>query len=598
MPSITQIQQIPHEATAAPWLARYPSCVPHMLDYPTEPAWWYLEVAGHYHPQRVAVKYYEQELTYLELLTEARRAAQMLTRLGVKPGDRVGLLLPNLPEYLISLFGIWMTGATVVSLSPLMVTEEVSSLLAATQCKVVIALDLLAPLVLDGTPKPEHLLLVSLRQHLPLWKRMGYSLARVKRVTLHARDKALHMATFAEEMQKTEGLFTALKYPQETPAYILPTGGTTGNPKAVVLSHKNVVSNAWQLFHWGGGRVARETFLCVLPFFHSYGMSACALTGVSLAATLVLHHRFDIDMVLRLIERHRPTVFHGVPMMFYELNKRLRETNGLPTPGNNGNGHPRPKKHDLSSLQICISGGAPLDPVVGQEFAAHSGATVVEGFGLSEASPVTHVGPLDGTNRWGTIGFPLPDTEARIVDADTGTQNMPPGEVGELIIRGPQVMLGYWNKPEETAKVIRDGWLFTGDLATCDEDGFFRIVDRKKDLIITGGFNVYPADVEQVLRRFPGVSDVGVIGVPDAERGEVVKALLVMDKNVKFHRNTFDQFTAEHLAKHKRPRQVEVVETLPRSFLGKVVRRKLRELPQGLVAVTNEESKEPERKEG
>lgn len=581
MPSVPQNPHHPTENLAAPWLSHYPAGVPHTLDYPDEPVWWFLEVAGHYHPQRAAICYYEQQLTYTELLEAARRTASLLARLGVQPGDRVALLMPNIPECLIALFGTWMAGAVVVSLSPLMVAEEVSSLIAATQCRVVISLDLLAPLVRDSVAKPEHLLLVSLRQHLSLWNRVGYSVVLLKRMGFHFRGQNIHIASFADELAQSDPSFHGIRVPKDAPAFILPTGGTTGSPKAVVLSHKNVVANAWQLFHWGGSAVGKEIFLCVLPFFHSYGMSACAATGVAMAATLVLHHRFDPEVILGLIEKQRPTIFHAVPAMFAELNNHLRPPANGHT-GHNGNGsnrNPPPKHWDLSSLKFCISGGAPLDPAIAQEFARHTGATVVEGFGLSEASPVTHTGPLDGTARPGTIGLPLPDTEARIVDAETGLVTLPPGEVGELVIRGPQVMLGYWNKTEETARTIRDGWLFTGDLATRDADGFFKIVDRKKDLIITSGFNVYPNDVEYVLRKYPGVTDVGVIGVPDPEKGEIVKALLVLEKSARFDRKAFDRFTAEHLAKHKRPRLVEVVPTLPRSFLGKVVRRKLREQP-------------------
>jgi long-chain acyl-CoA synthetase len=279
-----------------------------------------------------------------------------------------------------------------------------------------------------------------------------------------------------------------------------------------------------------------------------------------MAATLVMHHRFVPKIVLRLIEEHQPSIFPAVPAMLAALNPLLRAN-----------------PVEFRNLRYCISGGAPLDQTTAEEFARYSGATVVEGFGLSEAGPVTHVGPLDGTARAGSIGLPLPSTEARIVDAETGEQLVAEGEVGELIIRGPQVMLGYWNNPAATSQAIRDGWLFTGDLATCDADGFFRIVDRKKDLIITSGFNVYPSDVEEVLRRFPGVKDVAVVGVPHAERGELVKALVVLNPGSGWDPQAFQNFACEHLAKHKRPLEVEVVDgDLPRNFLGKVLRRHLR----------------------
>jgi long-chain acyl-CoA synthetase len=251
----------------------------------------------------------------------------------------------------------------------------------------------------------------------------------------------------------------------------------------------------------------------------------------------------------------------------------------------------RRRHHDLTSIRAVLSGGAALNPDVAAEFSRHTGATVVEGYGLSEASPVTHAGPLNGTARPGTIGLPLPDTDAMIVDANTGAGPLPPGEVGELVIRGPQVMVGYWNDPAATAAAIRDGWLYTGDLATCTPDGFFRIVDRKKDLIITNGVNVYPTDVEHVLHAFEGIEDIAVIGIPDERHGELVKALVVVKPDRPFNRRAFDAFAREHLEVHKRPRVVEVVPgPFPRSPLGKLLRRLIRD-QYGHAAVATAESR-------
>ncbi len=544
----------------APWLAHYPSNIPHHLEFPDKPLWKFLEEAAQLQGARVACHYYDQHVTYHELYRQARRAAAALVRLGVKPGDRVGLLLPNVPEYLVAAYGVWLAGGVVVSLSPLSVAEDISAILRATNCRVVIALDLLAPLVLDGDAPPAHLLLTTLQDRLPRWQRIGYAFARMRKIGMRSRTNVASVSAFSEELAQENDEFSGLMTSRDAPAYILSTGGTTGAPKAVTLAQRNLVANAWQLFHWAGGRFGQDRILAVLPFFHSYGLSTCVTTGVASAATLILHHRFEVRTVLDLIASRRPNIFHAVPAMLIAMNQNLKL-----------------KAWDLSSLEYVISGGGPLDPAVAREFAGHTGATVVEGFGLSEASPVTHVGPLDGTARPGMIGFPLPGTDARIVDEETGLRELPPGEVGELIIRGPQVMLGYWNNDEETRKTIRNGWLFTGDLGLCDEDGFFRIVDRKKDMIITSGFKVYPTDVEYVLRQFPGVQDVAVTGAPDPQRGHVVKAALVMKKGVKFDRKAFDNYTRQHLAKHKRPRLVEILGgDLPRNFLGKVLRRNLR----------------------
>ncbi|MBC8114472.1 MAG: AMP-binding protein, partial [Candidatus Saccharimonas sp.] len=482
--------------------------------------------------------------------------------LGVKPGDRVGLLLPNVPEYLIAAYGVWMAGGLVVSLSPLSVAVEIDDLLRATDCRLVVALDLLAPLATKGPHRPSHLLTCSLDHRLPTVKRFLYRAACLKRRGFRNES---HVATsdFVEELSRVEPIAEPIVVDADAPAYILPTGGTTGNPKAVTLSHRNLLANALQIKAWCGNRTGRNTMLAAIPFFHSYGLSTCVTSGVAMAATLVLYHRFDPLAVLNLIETERPNVFPAVPAMLHLLNQRLREHKG---------------RWNVQSLMWVISGGAALPAETCHEFAEHTGAQVVEGYGLSECSPVTHAGPLDGTARVGTIGLPLPDTDARIVDADTGHGVLEPGQIGELIVRGPQVMLGYWNNREATDLILRDGWLFTGDLATRDEDGFFKIVDRKKDLIITSGFNVYPSDVEFVVKQFPGVKDAAVVGVPDPQRGEIVKAFVAINRKTRFDHRGLKRFLQENLAHHKVPKDIEFIEgDLPRNFLGKVLRRKLRE---------------------
>lgn len=549
-----------------PWVARYPFCIPAKLDYPDEPVWWLLERAAKQFPERIACQHYAKKFTYAQLKTEALRAAAMFRRLGVQPGDRVGLLLPNTPEYLIAAYGIWMAGGVVVSLSPLSVAEEISYLVRATECKVVVALDVLTPLVTTGIYRPEKVLVCTIADRLAWWQRAGYNVLHWRRGA-HKFHGVEH-DSFDKLLRAEQPLSAPVRSDKHTPAFILPTGGTTDRPKAVTLSHGNLMANAWQLYHWCGQRTGRDTLLAVIPFFHSYGLSTCVTSGLAMGATLVLHHRFVPAKVLELIEKTKPSVFPAVPAMLKALHQEWLK---------------RPR--DLKSLMWVISGGAPLDPVIAEAFAEASRSKVVEGYGLSEASPVTHVGPLDGTARMGFIGLPLPDTEARIVDPDTGLTEVPPGEVGELILRGPQVMRGYWNDVEMTSKALRDGWLFTGDLATVDEDGFFKIVDRKKDLIITSGFNVYPSDVEAVLRNYPGVLDVAVVGMPDPNKGEIVKAVLAVKDLAHFRRHNLEHYINEHLAHHKRPKLIEICEgDLPRNFLGKVLRRKLRTVEPAAVS--------------
>ena len=550
-----------YDASDMPWLDHYPKIVPRTLDYPKVYAWGLLERTASRHPDRIACHYYKQTVTYRKLSENAHRTASALQKFGVKPGDRVGVLLPNLPEYLSVLNGIWMAGGIAVAMSPLMVAEEIDTFMATTDCKVVIGLDMLAPLIVKANYKPEHILFATLGDRLPTWQKVGYAFARLQRLGFWpAPDHPTHHS-LEDQVAAGDAEFQPVKAASlDDPAYILPTGGTTGAPKAVTLSHRNLIANAWQIYNWGGAYEAREKILSVLPFFHSYGLTSCAMSGVAMAATLVIHHRFVPRIVLRLIEEHQPSIFPAVPAMLAALNEVLRD---------------RPVQ--FKALRYVVSGGAPLSDGISNEFARYSGSTLVEGYGMSEASPVICTGPLDGTNRSGTIGLPLPDTVVRIVDSDDGQTILPPGEIGELVARGPQVMLGYWRNPEATAEVIRDGWLYTGDMGTCDEDGFFRVVDRKKDVVITSGFNVYPADVEPVLKDAPGVEDVVIVGQPDAKYGEIVKALVSVGAAADFDRAAFDSFASEHLAKYKCPRiVVVVVGELPKNFLGKVLRRKLR----------------------
>ncbi|MGE5192846.1 MAG: AMP-binding protein [Deltaproteobacteria bacterium] len=555
----------PFGRPSPPWLNHYPAGVPATLEYPDQPLGWLLEHGADRFPKRVACRYYAQQLTYEELLSRARRFASVLAREGLQPGDRVGVLLPNLPDYLVALFGTWMAGGVVVALSPLMVAPEVARFVKSTDCRVVVTLDLLLPLVCGGEHRPNVVLVVSLSSRLSRVERLGYAWLRFRRIGFgRVACEGTRLRDFQESIDAARECSGSAVVDTGGPAYILPTGGTTGAPKAVVLSHRNQMSNAWQLSHWSHGIPGGETILAVVPFFHSYGLSACVMNGVALGATLVMHHRFRTASVVRLIEQHRPTAFFAVPAMLSALNSRML----------------RKKNHDFSSLKVCISGGAPLPANIAEEFSGRTGCTVVEGYGLSEASPVTHAGPLDGTAVPGTIGLPLPDTVAEIVDAATGTERLPCGEVGELVVRGPQVMLGYWNNQAETDRVLREGWLYTGDLATCDERGFFRIVDRKKDLIITSGFNVYPADVEAVLRTYPGIRDVAVVGEPDEFAGEIVKAVVVLEPRKKLNRRDFDVFVRHNLSAQQRPKMVETqTGDLPRNFLGKVLRRELRDTP-------------------
>jgi long-chain acyl-CoA synthetase len=544
------------------WLDAYPCDVPSSLPYPSIPVSGLLEMAARRFPKRAACTLYGRATSLAQLADQSRRFARALADLGARPGRSVGMLLPNIPEYLIALQATWLTGATVLQLSPLMVAEEIRKWVEATDCHILVTLDLLAPTVtgiLERGPL-EHLVVASLAERMAPWRGWLYRVERLRRHgPLRLREDG-QVHRFDNLLRAAPRRLAPRLVPEEDVALMAPTGGTTASPKAVMLTHRNLIANAMQLRAWSRTEDGAESVLGVLPFFHAYGLSVCVLTSFVGGSTIHLHPRFETKAVLDLLERQRVEMVPAVPAMIGAFNRSLRE-------------QPR----DLSFIRAVISGASALDKTVRAEFESFGPQQIVEGYGLSEASPVTHVNPVDERNRPGSIGLPLPDTDARIMDQLTGREELPAGSVGELVIRGPQVMKGYFNNPEETARALRGGWLYTGDLARRDRDGYFTIVDRKKDIIKTSGFLVYPAEVEEVLLRFPGVAEAAVIGVPDAERGEVVKALVVPREAAGLSLAALESHCQEHLGKQKRPRHIEVVRELPKNFLGKVQRRRLRE---------------------
>jgi long-chain acyl-CoA synthetase len=541
------------------WLDEFPCDLPSVVPYPRAGLYALLQRSARRFPHHVACTLYGRPTTYAELDAQARRFARALADAGARKGRFVALLLPNTPEYLVALQAIWLTGATALQLSPLMVAEEVGHWLEATGCHVAVTLDLLAPALTAalGRGPLEHLFLTSLARRMAMWRGMLYRIERLRRhgylrmprdARRHGYEDALRAPPLEQPVEVD---------PAEDVAVLAPTGGTTASPKAVQLTHRNLVANALQLRHWTGGPDGAEGVLGVLPFFHSYGLTVSLLTAWARGSAVHLHPRFEARAVLAVLESQRPEMVPAVPAMLGALNNVMRG-----------------RKHDLSFIRHVVSGASALDPALRAEFTAHGACEIIEGYGLTEASPVTHANPLGEANRPGTIGVPLPDTEAKLVDPDTGADTT--GE-GELAVRGPQVMKGYFNNPHATEAVLRDGWLLTGDMARRDADGYYTLVDRKKDIIKTSGFLVFPAEVEEVLRAHPAVAEAAVVGVPDHDRGEVVKALVVARPGVTVDVANLEGHCRLHLGKHKRPRQVEVVHELPKNFLGKVLRRKLRE---------------------
>jgi long-chain acyl-CoA synthetase len=535
--------------------------VPFSLQYPNLPVFSLLEDAARHWGSHTAAICFESKTTYAQLLSKSYQFAHALTGLGVKRGDRVGILLPNVPEYMVAACGVWMTGATLVQMSPLLVEEEIQKLLEMTGCRTVVTLDMLSPPLsnLQARGLLQHLISTSMDQHLGLLDRWLYPIELLRR-GVPVRNGHRRMIEFDTLIgaQPTHAPRARIQ-PDRDAAIIQPTGGTTGSPKAVVLTHRNLLANVLQIRAWQNSPAGRDSTLAVLPFFHCYGLTVVMLTSIASAGTMILCPRFKPRTIAKLIQRHRPTILPGVPALYAALNNHLKD-------------HPI----DLSSVELSLSGASALDAQVRRDFEGHGVKKLIEAYGLSEASPVTHANPVQQGDRPGTIGLPVSDTLARVVDLETGRDNLAAGQAGELVVRGPQVMLGYLDDAAATAQVLRDGWLFTGDVATYDADGFFSVVDRKKDLIKASGYNVFPIEVEEVIRRHPGVSDAAVVGVPDPERGELVKAFVIPRPQSGLTVPELDQFCREHLAKHKQPRQVELCDELPRNFLGKVLRRQLR----------------------
>jgi long-chain acyl-CoA synthetase len=559
-----------------PWLDNYPPGVPEHVAVPTASLAGLLDDAARDFPHAPALHFEGRTTSYAQLAEQARRAAGALAGLGVGKGTRVGLILPNCPQAVAALFGALRLGATVVQNNPLYTERELGHQLADAGVEVVVCLDLVYERVkaLRGQTAVREVVVTSVLDELPAVRR---ALAPYTK-----RGKAASASIDKDEPVRRwrELLGSAPQVPRE-PAEVDPdrdlallqyTGGTTGVSKGVMLTHHNLRANVEQVRAWfPDADPGREVMMAVLPFFHVYGLTVCLLLGVRLGAALVLQPRFDLDGVLSAIDRFRPTLFPGVPTMYVAVNDAV-EKGG----------------HDLSSIKACLSGAAPLPMEVAERFERFSGGRLVEGYGLSESSPVAIANPIYGKRKAGTIGMPLPDTLARIADPSDPDRTLPTGEPGELAISGPQVMGGYWNRPEESAAVLRDGWLLTGDMAVMDEEGYFAIVDRKKDMIIAGGYNVYPREVEEVLYEHPKVLEVAVAGVPDAYRGEVVKAFVVLRQGEQATVDEIREFAKARLVAYKVPRAVEFRDDLPKTLIGKVLRRALVEQEQAKAEAARE----------
>jgi long-chain acyl-CoA synthetase len=551
-----------------PWLRHWPEGIAQTIDPPDVPVDGLLRRTAAAHGDRPAVTFYGTSLTYAELDEAVDRFAAGLRSIGVRPHERVSLVLPNTPHFPIAFFGVLRAGGVVVQTNPLYTPRELEAQWADAGVETVVALDLFWHNVAKAKD-PAHVkrvVVADVAEYLKAPLRQLYPVKR-KRDLRKAGHWPLDIPDapwvhrFADLLGSAPVRAATVSAALEDVAVLQYTGGTTGVPKGAMLTHANLIANARQTAAWIPTRAgAQETILGAIPLFHVYGLTTVLLLGVVLGARIVLYpNPREIGHILKLIHKEKPSLFPGVPTMYIAI---LR--------------HPKVGRYDLRSIHACVSGAAPLPNEVRHEFEKVTGGRIVEGYGLTEASPVTHANPLRGVVKEG-IGIPFPATDAKIVDVDDPTRVVPLGESGELAIRGPQVMKGYWNRPEETALVLRDGWLLTGDIARMDEDGYFFIVDRKKDLIVCSGYNVYPREVEEVLFAHPAVAEAAAIGIPDPYRGETVKAFVVRKPGADATAEDVIAFCKERLAPFKVPKAVEFADDLPKSLIGKVLRRELRE---------------------
>lgn len=506
------------------------------------------------YPKQPALIFNGKTQSYEEMDQAVECLAFSLSRRGIKLGDRVSIDMPNSAHWVISFFALMRLGCIVVQTNPMYVENELKAQLSDAQATAIISIPQLLPR-LQAIQKEvglEHIIIDGL---LAMGMKESESILDLPK--LIREDKGNNEAPWPQIDAARD------------PAVLQYTGGTTGTSKGVMLSHTNLVANALQIWEWLQGKEGQEKIMIVLPLFHIYALSVGMNLAILSGSAMVLLPKFDPEEVMKQIATERPTLFPGAPTMYVALIN-----------------HPHIKKYDLSSLRSCISGSAPLPIEVAIKFGELTGARLVEGYGLSEASPVTHINPLTRV-KVGSIGIAGPNTEAKIVDIETGKHVLAPNQVGELVVSGPQVMLGYWQRPEETQTMLKDGWLHTGDLAKMDEEGYVYIVDRKKDMIISGGYNIYPREVEEVLYKHPSIQEVACAGIPDSYWGEKIKAYVVLKEGRGVSIEEILNFLKGEIAAFKIPKEIEIRENLPRTAVGKVLRRFLVEEEKAKLQVLN-----------
>ena len=542
-----------------PWIKSYDEGVPSTLDYPEVSLFELLKTSYEKYPNKLAVHFFNYELTYKELYEKVLGLSSALYDLGIRKGDRIGLMLPNCPQYLVSYYAIMSLGAVCVQISPFYTHHEMEKIIGDSEAKAIICLDLISGKIdeLESKSKINDTILVSLASRLPMLKGILYRLKLWMTGDAMSEDYLNHIHDFDHLIDEHTG--KNIELPEVSPddlAVLQYTGGTTGLPKGAMLTHRNLVSDVYMIKNWSQAKDCEEKTLAVLPLFHSYGMTVSMNYSVASAGEIILLPRFEAAMVVDTMEKQKPTFFPGIPTIYHALAKYMDK-----------------REIKLTGLKYCISGAAPLLPETKALFEKVTGGTLVEGFGLSEASPVTHCNPLNGECIAGSIGLPLPGTEAKIVDLDTH-EDVELGQEGELIIRGPQIMQGYWKK-DNTGVISEDGWLSTGDIAKMDENGYFYIVGRKKNMIITSGLNVYPIEVEDALRTAEEVEEAAVIGISDPDKGEVIKAFIVTKSDKEKLEVKLRDICDNKLAGYKKPKFYHFINEIPKTMIGKTLYREL-----------------------
>ncbi|MCE5242263.1 MAG: long-chain fatty acid--CoA ligase [Syntrophobacteraceae bacterium] len=546
----------------AVWHKSYDPGVPRSLEYPAMSLPILIEESSRKVPGNKAIEFYGVALSYEELWTRIRSLANAFHRMGMKPGDRVAIMLPNCPQAVIAYYAVLWLGGVVVMTNPMYVEREMEYQWKDSGAEYLVILDHLFPRaerVLKETAIGK-VIVTSLTEYFPFLLKMLYPIRAWKKKLFTAVPYGENILSFASLVSGTPPDPPPCSVKPDDLAMLQYTGGTTGVPKGVMLLHRNLVANIVQLVSWVPEiRFGEERFLSVLPFFHIFGLTVAMNLPLYIGASNTLVPRFEIKEFLRLLQKGKPSLLPGVPTIYLAMLNS-----------------PDVEKYDLTSIEFCITGSAPMPVESLRRFERITGGRIIEGYGLSESSPVTHVNPAKGVRKAGSIGIPLSDTEYRIVDIDRGIHEQLVGEIGELLVRGPQVMSGYWRKPEETEIALRDGWLYTGDIARRDEEGYVYIVDRKKDMIIAGGYNIYPREIDEVLCEHPKIIDAAVVGVPDQYRGETVKAFIVLKPGESMTAEEVIRYCKAKVAAYKVPKQIEFRENLPKTTVGKIARKELR----------------------